>query len=90
MRGEFLEGFALPDSLELDEWITLKRSETQRMLVEALGALADYYESSGDYTEALAYARRQVEEEPWQENGHRQLMRLLDLQRAARRGPGAL
>jgi WD40 repeat protein/DNA-binding SARP family transcriptional activator len=75
--GEFLEGFALPDSLELDEWITLKRAETNRMLVEALGELADYHESCGEFDEALAYAQRQVEAEPWQENGHRQLMRLL-------------
>ncbi len=25
-RGEFLEGFSSPDSLELDEWLTLKRA----------------------------------------------------------------
>lgn len=75
--GEFLEGFALPDSLELDEWITLKRAETHRMLVQALGALADYHESCGEFDEALAYVQRQVETEPWQEDGHRQLMRLL-------------
>jgi WD40 repeat protein/DNA-binding SARP family transcriptional activator len=75
--GEYLEGFALPDSLEMDEWITLKRAETHRMLVEALGELADYYENCADYDAALLCARRQIEEEPWQENGHRQLMRLL-------------
>lgn len=65
-RGDFLEGFALADSLEVDEWITLKRAEMQRMLVETLGALADYHEGCGEYGEALGYARRQVEAEPWQ------------------------
>ena len=76
-RGDFLEGFDLPDSLEFDEWITSKRAETRRMMVDALGMLADYYEKSGEYSEALIYARRQIEMEPWQEKGHRQLMRLL-------------
>ena len=76
-RSDFLEGFNLPDSLELDEWVTFKRAELRRMQVDALGKLADYYESCGDFSEALTYAWRQVEMEPWQEFGQRQLMRLL-------------
>lgn len=76
-QGEFLEGFGLPDSLEFDEWLTLKRTELQRLLVEALGQLADFYESQGDFRQALGCARRLVAAEPWQEEGHRQVMRLL-------------
>jgi len=76
-RGEFLEGFASPDSLEFDQWMTQKREELHHQLVEALGTLTDCYAAQGNYIAALKTAQRQVETEPWQEQGHRQLLRLL-------------
>ncbi|HVP22104.1 MAG TPA: BTAD domain-containing putative transcriptional regulator [Anaerolineaceae bacterium] len=76
-QGEFLEGFAPDLGQEFDDWVTFKRAELNRIKCEALGKLADHYESLGEAQQALVYARRLVEVDPWQENGHRRLMRLL-------------
>ncbi len=76
-RGEFLAGFSLPDSPAFEEWSLLNRERLHRLAVEALHHLAGYYQRRNDFEEALQYAWRQAELEPWQENAHRQLMRLL-------------
>jgi len=73
-RGGFLEGLSLPDSVALEEWALLEREHLQRQVVTGLRWLAGWYER-----QALTYARRQVLLEPWQEQGQRQVMRLLVL-----------
>jgi 8-oxo-dGTP pyrophosphatase MutT (NUDIX family) len=47
----------------------------------ALHRLAAAHEARGDYEQAQAYARRQLELEPWDEAAHRRVMRLLALSR---------
>lgn len=79
VRGTFLEGFCLADAAPFEEWMLLCREHFGRQLLEALGTLAAIYEERGDYEQALAHARRRVELEPWDEDGQRQLMRLLAL-----------
>jgi len=79
-RGEFLEHMALPDSATLQEWALLKRESLHRAALEALTALADYHERRGEIALARAYAQRQVDLEPWNEEAHQQLMRLLALE----------
>jgi DNA-binding SARP family transcriptional activator len=76
-RGEFLEGFSLGDSVPFEEWVLFQREHLCRQVLSALHRLAATYERQGEYGRALPYAWRQVELEPWQEKGHRQLMRLL-------------
>lgn len=78
-RGEFLAQFFLSDSSAFEEWAVLKREWLHRQAIEALARLADYYERRGDLARARQYAWRQVELEPWREEAHRQLMRLLAL-----------
>ena len=84
-RGEFLEQFFLSDSSAFEEWALLKREWLHRQVVEALSCLADYYERRGEYGRAREYAWRQIALEPWCEEAHRQIMRLLvfDGQRTA-------
>ncbi len=77
VRGTFLEGFTLADAAPFEEWLLLRREYYGRRVVEALGSLAAIYEGQGAYDLALSHAQRLVELEPWQEEGHRQLMRLL-------------
>jgi DNA-binding SARP family transcriptional activator len=78
-RGSFLEGFSLPDSAAFDEWLLLKREQFNRLMLKTLYQLSDYYEGQGDYERAQHYAWRQVELEPWLEEGYQQLMRVLAL-----------
>ncbi len=78
-RGEFLAGFSLDDSTLFEEWLLLKREWLHGRAVEALIALAHYHERRGEYDQARRYAQRQVQAEPWREEAHRQLMRLLAL-----------
>jgi DNA-binding SARP family transcriptional activator len=77
-RGDFLQGFSL-DSALFEEWMVVERERLHRQALEALGHLAACHEESGEYERALAYARRQVELEPWRESAHRQWMRALAL-----------
>ncbi len=77
VRGSFLEGFTLADAAPFEEWLLLRREQLGRQMVEALDSLAAIYEARGAYEQALAHTRRRVELEPWQEDGQRQLMRLL-------------
>jgi DNA-binding SARP family transcriptional activator len=78
-RGDFLEGFSIGDSTVFEEWIILKREQLRRQALEALHRLAQSYEKNGDVTSALAPAWRRVELEPWSEEAHRYLMRVLAL-----------
>ncbi len=76
-RGGLLEGFSLKDSPDFDSWTANLRERYQGMASSALGKLGEHHEQSQDYEKAIGYARRRLELEPWQEEAHRQLMRLL-------------
>ena len=78
-RGRFLEGFSLKDSSAFDDWLFLFRERLQHEALAVLYQLAEHYIQRGDFDKASHYALRQVELEPWQEEAHRQLMRLLAL-----------
>ncbi len=78
-RGEFLEQFLTDDSPLFEEWVLLQREWLHRQVMDALVDLADHNERRRELDVARRYARRQVELEPWREEAHRQLMRLLTL-----------
>jgi len=79
VQGSFLEGFSLPGCPAFEEWALVEGEHLQRLAMEALERLSDYYEQQGNVERALAYAWRQVEQEPWREEAHQQVMRLLAL-----------
>ncbi|NIN64528.1 MAG: hypothetical protein GTO63_07465 [Anaerolineae bacterium] len=78
-RGGFLEGFSIGDAAPFEEWALLKREQLTRQMLQTLDGLAAIHEQQGEYEQAQSYARRQVQLEPWNEEAHRQLMRLLAL-----------
>ena len=78
-RGPFLSDFFVPDSTAFEEWVLMKREWLQRQMLDALDWLTVYHERRGQYEQAREAARRQLELEPWREEAHRQLMRLLVL-----------
>jgi predicted ATPase/Tfp pilus assembly protein PilF len=78
-RGDFLQQFFLSDSGVFEEWASLKREWFHREVVGALRHLGRYHERRGNYRQAQAFAWRQISLEPWREEAHRRLMRLLAL-----------
>jgi predicted ATPase/DNA-binding SARP family transcriptional activator len=76
-RGPFLEGFSLADSAAFEEWMLLEGERVHRLVVEALHRLGEWQAGQGQAEQALQYAWRQVELDPWRESGHQQVMRLL-------------
>lgn len=78
-RGSFLEGFSLSDSAPLEEWVLFTRERLARQMSSALRDLAATHEQRGEYEQAQACARRQIELKPWDESAHQQLMRALAL-----------
>jgi len=76
-QGSFMEGFTASRSAPFEEWIALKREQLARQMIKTLHILGDYYERQGEIEQAMQCAWRQVELEPWQEEAHQQLMRLL-------------
>lgn len=78
-RGEFMAGFSLPGSPLFEEWALLTREQLHRLVMEALYRLTESLEQRGGYEQALVYAWRQVDLDPWREVAHRQAMRLLAL-----------
>ncbi|MBN1484135.1 MAG: tetratricopeptide repeat protein [Chloroflexia bacterium] len=77
-RGDLLGGFYL-ESLPFEEWLFLERERLHRQAMQTFYHLANYYERRGEFERAQDYARRQLELEPWREEGHQQLMRVLAL-----------
>jgi DNA-binding SARP family transcriptional activator len=76
-QGDFLEGFSLADSAAFEEWVLQTREQYRRQAMEALQRVAAGYGERGEQERALEYAWRQTELDPWREEAHRQVMRLL-------------
>ncbi|MFN8471153.1 MAG: BTAD domain-containing putative transcriptional regulator [Anaerolineae bacterium] len=76
-QGDFLHGFSLKDNQPFNEWSVYKREQLHRQALDALEILVQHALGSTDYAQARQYAQRQVELEPWYEEGHRHLMRAL-------------
>jgi len=75
-RGEFLEGFSLPDSLTFDEWSTAQRQYWQQAGVLVLDRLTQWQLESGATAEAQEWAQRWVALDPQSEPARRRLMQL--------------
>ena len=76
-QDSFLPGFLLAESQPFEEWITFKRELFRRTILESLQTLVGYYEVKQAYPLAISHAYRLVDLEPWFEEGHQALMRLL-------------
>ncbi|MCP5095688.1 MAG: tetratricopeptide repeat protein, partial [Chloroflexi bacterium] len=76
-RGDFLSDFSLSACAAFENWTITQRERLRRMILEVLGRLAAYFESVRDYDSAQRYFERQLEIEPWLEDAHQALIRLL-------------
>ncbi len=76
-RGEFLEGFHVDNALGFEEWALVERERLRTLALQAFGHLVSAYAARNDLNTALTWARRQLTLEPWLEEAHRWVMRLL-------------
>jgi len=78
-RGEFLKEFYLPDNQEFNDWVTIKREFFRQQMADALQKLVRIFEARREFSLASDFCRQLVALEPWGEQNHRNLMRLLAL-----------
>jgi predicted ATPase/DNA-binding SARP family transcriptional activator len=76
VRGEFLSGFSLKDSINFDDWQLFQAELLRRELAAALERLVDWHSRQREFEPAAGYARRRLALDPLDEGAHRQLMRL--------------
>jgi DNA-binding SARP family transcriptional activator/predicted ATPase len=75
-RGEFLQGFSLPEPPGFDDWAAAERERYRRLAVRGLAALAEQHESAGSFAAALEALERALAIEPLQEDLQRTALRL--------------
>ena len=68
---------ALGDSAPFEEWQLRRRERLHQQALAALVQLADYHERHSEDEPARHYAQRQLALDPWREEAHRQMIRLL-------------
>jgi predicted ATPase/DNA-binding SARP family transcriptional activator len=73
-RGEFLEGFSLPDAPAFDNWISTQRGVCQRQLESVYDLLSQHLLSVHDSAAAVETAARWVARVPLSEQAYRRLM----------------
>ena len=76
-RDDLLPGFSVPDSPAFEEWLLFKRERLQRQVINALQTLAYAYEERSELEQAVELAARIVKLDPYNEEAHRQQMRIL-------------
>ena len=75
-RGPFLEGFYIA-STPFEDWVLQKSEQYRKTVQEVLRRLVNGYETAGELSLANQCVRQLLELEPWDEEAHRQLMRIL-------------
>ncbi|MEZ4866004.1 MAG: BTAD domain-containing putative transcriptional regulator [Caldilineaceae bacterium] len=76
-RGSLLADFFLADSAPFEEWAATQRERLQQEALATLRTLTTFYTRRGEYAQAIIYAQRQLGIEPWHEEAHQLLIRLL-------------
>jgi DNA-binding SARP family transcriptional activator len=64
-RGDFLEGFSIPDSAAYEEWAAQERESLRKQALGLLHHLAEVSLDHGDGLGAESYARRCLQLDPW-------------------------
>ncbi len=76
-QGELLEGVSLQDSAPFEEWLLVERERVKALACAAFGGAAELFARAGRPRSGLPLARRLVALDPWREEGHRAVMKLL-------------
>jgi DNA-binding SARP family transcriptional activator len=77
LGGEFLEGLQLDGNLEFENWLLGERERWRGRAEVVLARVIEGQTLRGRYADALGHTRRLLQLAPWNEDAHRQAMRLL-------------
>jgi adenylate cyclase len=77
LGGEFLEGLSLDDNPEFENWLLGERERWRGRAEAVLTRVIEGNTRRGHYADALRHTRRLLQLAPWDEEAHRQAMRLL-------------
>jgi len=77
LRGDFLEGIVVDDNLEFETWLLGEQERWRQRAETILTRVIDLHIQRADNAAALDSARKLLQLTPWEEEAHRQLMRLL-------------
>lgn len=75
-RGDFLDGFSLPDAPRFDEWAGYQREYWHRQMNEVFDRLSRTQMDAGEVSSAIKTVLKWRSLAPLQERAHRRLMRL--------------
>lgn len=78
-QGDLLAGFHLKDAPEFDTWLVAERERWQTAVLQAVDQLSAHFQAQGEYNTARRYLQKALGIDPWHEQAHRDLMRLLAL-----------
>ena len=76
MRGPFLDGFALPDNIEFDSWLSARRQQQERAYLILLSRLVAEKRKAGELKVAIHYAQKYLQVDYLAEDIHRSLITL--------------
>jgi DNA-binding SARP family transcriptional activator len=76
-RDEFLVGLTLVGAPDFESWVHAQREELRGQFVQILQAQVQLSLREGAWNAGIAPARRLLAQEPWLEEGHRNLMLML-------------
>jgi DNA-binding SARP family transcriptional activator len=75
-RGDFMEGFSLPDAPDFDDWLSLQREGWHRAMQQVFDPLSRVQADARQFDAAVATAARWVRHDPLDEAAHRRLMEI--------------
>lgn len=75
-RGDFLEGFALPDAPTFDNWVSFQQEHWHHQMNVVFDRLSRWQSAGRHFEEGIATAVRWVAHDPLNEAAHRRLMQL--------------
>ena len=66
-RGDFLDGFTIPDCEAFEEWVLIQREDLRQRVIANSLYLADAYHSAGSFALGVDCLARLLTIEPWSE-----------------------
>ena len=78
-RGDFLAGLFIEGSPEFEQFVLVQQERLREAAIGAIRSLVRYHADRGEYSQAIIFARHQLEFDALSEEAHRNLMRLYAL-----------